>query len=53
VKSWFPHLTEVERLALIQRLFDESRVRESEKLLAYDLMIQEADSGGSPSGGSL
>jgi hypothetical protein len=37
VKSWFPTLTEDERLALVQRLFDESRVRESEKLLAYDL----------------
>jgi hypothetical protein len=37
VKSWFPRLTEDERLALIQRLFDESRVRESEKLLVYDL----------------
>jgi hypothetical protein len=37
LKSWFPHLTEVERLTLIQRLFDESHVGESEKLLAYDL----------------
>ena len=37
LKSWFPRLTEVERLALIQRLFDESHVGESEKLLAYDL----------------
>ena len=37
VKSWFPQLTEDARLVLIQRLFDESRVRESEKLLAYDL----------------
>lgn len=37
VKSWFPRLTENERLALIQRLFDESHVREAEKSLAYDL----------------
>lgn len=37
VKSWFPHLTEEVRLALIQRLFDESYVRESEKSLAYNL----------------
>jgi hypothetical protein len=37
VKSWFPRLTEDERLALIQCLFDESHVRESEKLLTYDL----------------
>jgi hypothetical protein len=37
VKSWFPHLSEDMRLALIQRLFDESRVRESEKILKYDL----------------
>jgi len=37
VKSWFPGLTEDARLALIQRLFDESRVRESEKVLTFDL----------------
>jgi hypothetical protein len=37
VKSWFPDLTEDERLALIQRLLDESLVRESEKVLTYDL----------------
>lgn len=37
VKNWFPHLTEDERLALIQRLLDESLVRESEKVLTYDL----------------
>jgi hypothetical protein len=37
VKSWFPGLTEEERLVLLQRLFKESRVRESEKLLIYDL----------------
>jgi len=37
VKSWFPRLTEDARLALIQRLFDESRVRESEKVLTFDL----------------
>jgi hypothetical protein len=37
VKSWFPRLTEDARLALIQRLFDESHVRESEKALSYDL----------------
>lgn len=37
VKNWFPHLTEDERLALIQRLLDESLVRESEKALTYDL----------------
>jgi hypothetical protein len=37
VKSWFPHLTEDVRRALVQRLFAESRVRESEKVLTYDL----------------
>jgi PIN domain len=37
VKSWFPGLTEELRLALIQRLFDESRVRDSGKSLTYDL----------------
>lgn len=37
IKSWFPQLTEDARLALIQRLFNESSVRESEKLLTYDL----------------
>jgi PIN domain len=37
VKSWFPHLTDDARVTLIQRLFDESRVREADKLLAYDL----------------
>lgn len=37
VKSWFPQLTEDARLALVQRLFDESGVHESDKLLTYDL----------------
>lgn len=37
VKSWFPNLTENARLALIQRLFEESTVRESEELLTYVL----------------
>ncbi len=37
VKSWFPNLAENERLALIERLFKESRVRESDKVLTYDL----------------
>lgn len=37
VKSWFPHLTEDVRRALVQRLFEESRARESEKVLTYDL----------------
>jgi hypothetical protein len=37
VKSWFPQLMEDARLALIQRLFDESHVRESEKVLTYDI----------------
>jgi hypothetical protein len=37
VRSWFPRLTEDERQLLIQRLFKESRVRHSEKLLIYDL----------------
>jgi hypothetical protein len=37
VKSWFPNLAEGERLVLIQRLFKESRVRESNNLLTYDL----------------
>jgi hypothetical protein len=37
VKSWFPQLTDDARLALIQRLFDQRGVRESEKILTYDL----------------
>jgi hypothetical protein len=37
VKSWFPRLTENERLDLVQRLFKESRVHESEKSLTYNL----------------
>jgi hypothetical protein len=37
VKSWFPQLTEEMHLALVQRLFDESHVRESEKALSYAL----------------
>ena len=37
VKSWFPKLAEDARLALIQRLFDQSLVRESEKALTYEL----------------
>jgi hypothetical protein len=37
VKSWFPQLTEDARLALIQRLFEESRVREAEKVLTYEI----------------
>lgn len=37
VKSWFPQLTEDVRLTLVQRLFDESHVRESEKALTYAL----------------
>jgi len=37
VKSWFPQLSEDARMALIQRLFDESAVRESVKALIYDL----------------
>lgn len=37
VKSWFPQLTEEMRLALVQRLFEESHVRESEKALIYAL----------------
>ena len=37
VKSWFPQLTEDDRLALIQQLLDKSLVRESEKGLTYDL----------------
>jgi len=37
VKSWFPQLTEDMHLALVQRLFDESHVRESEKALTYAL----------------
>lgn len=35
VKSWFPKLTEDMRSGLVQRLFDESYVRESEKALIY------------------
>lgn len=37
VKSWFPHLTDEERLGLMQRLFQESRVRESGSSLTYHL----------------
>ena len=37
VKSWFPKLTEDVQLALVQRLFDELYVRESEKGLTYTL----------------
>jgi hypothetical protein len=37
VKSWFPQLTEDVRLTLIQRLFDESHVQESERALTYAL----------------
>lgn len=37
VKSWFPKLQEEARVALIQRLFDQSLVRESEKTLTYEL----------------
>jgi hypothetical protein len=37
VKSWFPLLSDDVRLALIDRLFKESRVHESEKALKYDL----------------
>jgi len=37
VKSWFPQLAEEMHLSLVQRLFDESHVRESEKSLTYAL----------------
>lgn len=37
VKSWFPKLTDDERQGLVERLFKESRVRESEKVLVYDI----------------
>ncbi len=37
VKGWFPGLTEEARLALVERLFKESRVRESGKSLIYHL----------------
>jgi len=37
VKSWFPMLTEELQLTLIQRLFAESLVHESENVLTYDL----------------
>lgn len=37
VKSWFPKLADDVRLALVQRLFDEAHVRESEKALTYAL----------------
>jgi PIN domain-containing protein len=35
IKSWFPNLPADTRLALMKRLFDESRVRESEGSLTY------------------
>jgi len=37
VRSWFPKLTDAQRLALFDRLFDESKVRLADKVLAYDL----------------
>jgi hypothetical protein len=37
VRSWFPHLAEDERLRLIQRLYKETRVRESNNTLTYEL----------------
>ena len=37
VRSWFPHLAEDERLVLIQRLYKEARVRESNNALTYEL----------------
>lgn len=37
VKSWFPKLSEDARSALLQRLFDEAYVRESDKVLMYVL----------------
>lgn len=37
VRSWFPKLTDAQRLALFDRLFDESKVRLADKHLAYDL----------------
>jgi hypothetical protein len=37
VKSWFPDLTEDARLVMIQRLFDQSAVREAGKVLTYEL----------------
>jgi hypothetical protein len=37
VRSWFPHLAEGERTALIRRLYTESRVRESNNTLSYEL----------------
>lgn len=37
LKSWFPGLTEEERANLFKRLVTESRVRESGKLLTYNL----------------
>lgn len=37
VKSWFPKLTEDMHSALVQRLFDESHVRESQNALTYAL----------------
>lgn len=37
VKSWFQKLTEDAQLALVQRLFEECHVRESEKGLTYTL----------------
>ena len=35
IRSWFPQLPEDARLALLQRLFEESLVRESGNLLTY------------------
>ena len=37
MKSWYPGLPAEERLALVQRLFDERKVTESEGLLKYPL----------------
>jgi hypothetical protein len=37
IKSWFPQLTEEMHLVLVQRLFDEAHVSESDKTLSYAL----------------
>jgi hypothetical protein len=37
VRSWFPKLTEEQRLALFDRLFREAKVRLADKILTYDL----------------
>lgn len=37
VKSWFPKLSDEQRIALVQRLFEEAHIRELDRTLTYAL----------------